>query len=126
MNMQQGGMTTPKSILVVEDEAMIGMMMEDFLDALGYRLHGVAGTLADACDMARGDGIDAAVVDCNLLGEKAWPVAEILAERGIPFAFATGGSTDDVPTAFAGRPALAKPYTIGSVERVLESLLKGG
>jgi DNA-binding response OmpR family regulator len=115
---------TAKSILVVEDEAMIGMMLEDFLDALGYRLHGIAGTLEEGCDLARSEAFDAAVLDCNLRGEKSWPIAEILAERDIPFVFATGGSADDVPSAFADRMTLAKPFTMGSVERVLEKLLE--
>ncbi|QUT04178.1 response regulator [Sphingobium phenoxybenzoativorans] len=117
-------MSAAKSILVVEDEAMIGMMLEDFLDALGYRLHAVAGTLQEGCDLARNAEFDAAVLDCNLRGEKSWPVAEILAGRGIPFVFATGGSADDVPTQFADRMTLAKPFTMGSVERVLEKLLE--
>ncbi|CAN5140139.1 response regulator [soil metagenome] len=116
-------MTTARSILIVEDEAMIGMMLEDFLDALGYQLHGLAASVEDARDFANAGGFDAAILDCNLRGEKVWPVAEILAERGIPFIFATGGSADDVPTSFAGRPTLAKPFTLGSVERVLERLL---
>ena len=68
-------------------------------------------------------GFDAAILDCNLHGEKVWPVAAILAEAGIPFLFATGGSTDDLPTDLAGRPTLAKPFTLGSVERALEKLL---
>ena len=116
-------MTTERSILVVEDEAMIGMMLEDFLDALGYRLHGVAGSIEEASAFARAGGFDAAILDCNLRGEKVWPVAEILTEQGIPFVFATGGSADDVPTSLSDRPALAKPFTLGSVERVLGRLL---
>jgi DNA-binding response OmpR family regulator len=116
-------MTTAKSILVVEDEAMIGMMLEDFLDALGYRLHGIAASIDEATVFAQAGGFDAAILDCNLRGEKVWPVAEILAVRGIPFIFATGGSADDVPTNLARRPTLAKPFTLGSVERVLERLL---
>jgi DNA-binding response OmpR family regulator len=123
MNLQ-GGNLAGKSILVVEDEMMIGMMLEDFLDALGYRLHGLVGTVEEACDLARGDGFDAAVLDCNLRGQKAWPVAQIPADRNIPFLFATGGSADEVPTAFADRPTLAKPFTIGSVERMLGRLLQ--
>jgi DNA-binding response OmpR family regulator len=112
-----------KSILVIEDEVMIGMMIEDFLESLGYRLHGLATTVADGCALAREDGIDAAILDCNLHGEKSWPIAEILSERGIPFLFATGGTSDDVPTALAGHPSIAKPFTIGAVERALEKIL---
>ena len=119
-------MSDGKTILVVEDEAMIGMMLEDYLDTLGYRLHAIAVSVDEACDHARKGGFDAALVDCNLQGEKSWPVADILAESGIPFVFATGGIADDLPTGHAGRPTLAKPYTIGAVERALDKVLAAG
>lgn len=116
-------MSDGKSILVVEDEAMIGMMLEDYLDALGYRLHAVAASVEEACDHARRGGFDAALVDCNLQGEKSWPVADILAQQSIPFIFATGGIADDLPQGHADRPTLAKPFTIGAVERALVQAL---
>ncbi|BBD99839.1 response regulator [Sphingobium amiense] len=116
-------MADGKSILIVEDEAMIGMMLEDYLDALGYRLHGLAASVDEACAHAREGGFDAALIDCNLQGEKSWPVADILAEKAIPFVFATGGMADDLPASHADRPTLAKPFTIGAVERALEKIL---
>lgn len=116
-------MSDSKSILIVEDEAMIGMMLEDYLDALGYRLYALAASVEEACVHAREGSFDAALVDCNLQGEKSWPVADILVERNIPFIFATGGMADDLPQVHAGRPTLAKPFTIGAVERALGKVL---
>lgn len=116
-------MSDSKSILIVEDEAMIGMMLEDYLETLGYQLHAVASSVEEACVHAREGGFDAALVDCNLQGEKSWPVADILAEQAIPFIFATGGMADDLPSHHAGRPTLAKPFTIGAVERALGKVL---
>lgn len=116
-------MADGKTILIVEDEAMIGMMLEDYLDTLGYRLHALVASVDEACDQARRGGFDAALIDCNLQGQKSWPVADILAESGIPFIFATGGMADDLPTSHAGRPTLAKPFTIGAVERALGKIL---
>lgn len=116
-------MSDGKSILIVEDEAMIGMMLEDYLETLGYRLHAVAASVDEACVHAREGGFDAALVDCNLQGEKSWPVADILAAQNIPFVFATGGMADDLPSVHASRPTLAKPFTIGAVERALGKIL---
>ncbi len=116
-------MADGKAILIVEDEAMIGMMLEDYLDALDYRLHALAATVDQACAIAREGGFDAALLDCNLQGEKSWPVADILAEKGIPFVFATGGMADDLPPVHADRPTLPKPFTIGAVERALGRIL---
>ena len=116
-------MSDGKTILIVEDEAMIGMMLEDYLDTLGYRLHAIAESVDDACARAREGGFDAALLDCNLHGEKSGPVADIWAQRGIPFVFATGGMADDLPPGHADRPTLAKPFTIGAVERALNKAL---
>ena len=96
-------MSEAKSILVVEDEAMIGMMLEDYLDALGYRLHALVATVDEGCEQARQGGFDGALLDCNLQGEKSWPI----------------GMADDLPPAHADRPTLAKPFTMGAVERAL-------
>lgn len=116
------GPASGRSILVVEDEAMIGMMLEDYLDMLGYRLHALATSVEEGCAIVAQGGFDAALLDCNLQGEKSWPIADRLAESGIPFLFATGGSADDLPTRYADRPTLAKPFTIGAVERALERI----
>lgn len=115
-------MAERKTIFIVEDESMIGLMLEDFLDSLDYGLGGTADTLALACERAREGGFDAAILDCNLGDQKVWPVADILQDMGIPFVFATGGSSDEVPPRFDTCPTLEKPFTMATVESVLERL----
>jgi CheY-like chemotaxis protein len=55
---------------------------------------GPAGSLDEAMRLAKAaiaaDGLDAAILDINLGGQNSFPVADILAERGIPFIYATG------------------------------------
>lgn len=117
-------MTSPPAILVVEDEPLIGMMLEDFLEALGYRLAGMADAVADALSIVHAGGFDAALIDINLRdGEPSWPVADALSSAGIPFAIATGGSNDSVPPHYAHVPVLTKPYTLDGVRGVFEALL---
>ncbi|TKD51102.1 response regulator [Sphingomonas baiyangensis] len=114
-------MTEPTRILIVEDEPLIAMMLEDFLDVLGKQVAGTAETVASALDCIEGGSIDAAILDVNLRGgEKSWPVADALAQRGIPFVLATGGDT--LADAHAERPVLAKPFTMDGVEKALASL----
>ena len=55
-------------------------------------------------------------------GEKSTPVAEALAERGVPFVFATGGDGDSVDPRFRDRPRLQKPFTMDGVAKALASL----
>ena len=116
-------MTGPGQILIVEDEPLIAMMLEDFLEVLDKQAAGVVDTVADALARVQAGQIDAAILDVNLRGgERSTPVAEALAERGIPFVFATGGSDDSVDPAYRDRPCLQKPFTMDSVERVLAAL----
>lgn len=118
-------MPSPNNILVVEDEPLIAMMLEDFLDILGHRVAGSADNVEGALALvADGGAIDAAIVDVNLRGgETCWPVADALAERGVPFVVATGGDSGSLAPAHRDRPILQKPYTIDGVERALAQLV---
>ncbi|MET3825929.1 MULTISPECIES: response regulator [Sphingomonas] len=116
-------MSSPQSILVVEDEPLIAMMIEDFLDVLGKSLAGSADSVGSALQLVDAGGIDAAILDVNLRGgEKSFPIAEALAARNIPFVFATGGSHDSVGDAWADRPTLSKPFTMDGVAKALDAL----
>lgn len=116
-------MTSPARILVVEDEPLIAMMLEDFLDMLGRTVAGTADSVAAAMTAVDRGGIDAAILDVHLrAGEKSWPVADKLAAAGIPFVLATGGSGDMIEPAHRDRPVLSKPFTMDAVEKVLDEL----
>ena len=116
-------MTAHLRILVVEDEPLIAMMLEDFLDILGRQVAGVADCVSTALTLVAGGGIDAAIVDVNLSGgEKCWPVADALAAAGIPFIVATGGGDDMIADVHKHRPVLAKPFTMDAVEQALARL----
>lgn len=110
-------------VLLVEDEPLIAMMLEDFLDALDRQCAGTADSVATAMSLVEAGEFDCAILDVHLRGgEKSWPVAEALAERGIPFVFATGGADDMIAEAFRGRPMLQKPFTLEGVEKALSAL----
>ena len=116
-------MTFPQKILIVEDEPLIAMMLEDFLEVLDKGVAGTVDTVAGALHALGAGGIDAAILDLNLRGgEKSTPVAEALANAGVPFVFATGGGDDMVDPRFRDRPRLQKPFTMDNVARVLDSL----
>lgn len=116
-------MSAPQCILVVEDEPLIAMMIEDFLDILGKDHAGTAESVAAALEIIAGGGVDAAILDVNLSGgEQSWPIADALAAAGVPFILATGGSGDMVVEAYRDRPVLAKPFTMDAVEQALAAL----
>jgi CheY-like chemotaxis protein len=116
-------MTTPRNVLIVEDEPLIAMMLEDFLDALGHTVAATADNCAAALARIDEGGVEAAILDVNLRGgEQSWPVADRLAANGIPFVLATGGAGDSIAPQHRGRPVLSKPFTMDGVEKVLNGL----
>ena len=97
-------------ILVVEDEMLVAVMIEDILSDETCQIVGPHATLAGAEAAARDEAYDFALLDVNLRGENARPVAEIVAARGVPFLLLSGYGAGAVP---ADRPdwrALGKPF----------------
>ena len=118
-------MSVSRSILVVEDEPLIAMMLEDFLETLGHKVHASCETVGDAVAEADKGGFDVAILDVNLKGENVWPVAHKLREKQIPFVIATGGHVEPPPTEFANAPVIEKPYTVDRVTPALEKAMAG-
>jgi CheY-like chemotaxis protein len=118
-------MTGSHSILVIEDEPLIAMMLEDFLESLGHKVAGTAETVADALGRVEQGGFDIAIVDVHLKdGEHIWPVADKLVAKNIPFVLATGGHLEPPPPRHARVPLLVKPYTIDAIEPALDAACK--
>jgi DNA-binding response OmpR family regulator len=116
-------MANPRNILIVEDEPLISMLLEDFVDALDKQVAGTADNVATALALIDEGGIDAAILDVNLRGgEKSWPIADALNAKGIPFVLATGGSDDLIAAEHAAAPKLPKPFTMDAVEKALNGL----
>jgi CheY-like chemotaxis protein len=113
-------MSEGRSILIVEDEPLIAMMLEDFLDSLGHRVAGSCESVEDALAVVERGDFDVAIIDVQLKnGEKVWPVADRLADAGKPFILATGGHVEPPPARHASAPVLSKPYTIDAIEPAL-------
>jgi len=110
-----------RSILIIEDEPLIAMMLEDFLESLGHVPAGTADNVEDALDCVVRGGFDLAILDVNLGARECWPVADALAARRIPFILATGGHINPAPADHAGAPTLPKPFTLDSVREALET-----
>ena len=116
-------MTTNRSILIVEDEPLIAMMLEDFLESMGHRISGTCDTVGQALEEAERGGFDLAILDVNLKGESVWPVATALREKGTPFVLASGGHVEPPPPEFQDAPMIEKPFTIDRVTPIIEAAL---
>jgi CheY-like chemotaxis protein len=109
-------------VLVVEDEMMVSMLIEDMLSELGCEIVGPASRLDEAMELAKTAEIDCAVLDVNLGGQPIFPLADLLRERGAPFAFATGYGDAGLREADRGSPVLQKPFRESDLARVLGEL----
>lgn len=109
-------------ILVVEDEMLVAMNIEDMLLELGHEVAGLASRLGPALALASESKFDVAMLDVNLAGEASFPVADFLAERGIPFLFATGYGRQGIEERFRHCPILQKPFRAAELAAALAAL----
>ncbi len=117
-----GDSLTGLRVLVVEDEALVSMLIEDFLEELGCEVVGVASRLEDAMENARTLELDVAVLDVNLAGRLSYPVAQTLRARGVPVVFATGYGTEGLPAELQQAAVLSKPFRQEQLAKALSDM----
>lgn len=111
-----------RSVLVVEDETLVAMLVEDTLVDAGATVVGPAATVAQALDLLSRESPQMAVLDMNLAGETSESVADALVARGVPFVVASGYGAAGVPERFASAPVLSKPYAPEDLTAALAAL----
>jgi DNA-binding response OmpR family regulator len=97
-------------VLIVEDEMLIALMLQDMVAEAGLAVAAIANTLQAGVELAGREDVQLAILDINLNGEEAYPVAEILRARRIPFIFSTGYPGANVRPEYQAVPRLIKPY----------------
>jgi two-component SAPR family response regulator len=117
-----GATPAKRRVLVVEDEMLIGMLLEDMLVDLGHEVAAIVPRLKEALAAVDRETFDLAILDVHLHGESAFPVAEALIGKKVPFVFATGYGERGLPENYRGRPVLQKPFAKDDLERVLKTL----
>src|SRR3712207_9256545 len=86
-----------RRILIVEDEALVAMLVEDALLDAGAEVIGPVATVAEAMALLDSAAPDAAGVDLNPAGGTSTPVAGGPATRGGPLGGATGYGAGGLP-----------------------------
>jgi CheY-like chemotaxis protein len=110
-------------VFVLEDESPVAMLIEDMLRDLDCEIAAEAARVHDALrTIEAGPTFDVALLDVNVAGEKAFPVADALRARGVPFAFLTGYGSVGLREDLRDSPVLAKPFRRRDLERVLREL----
>lgn len=107
-------------ILVVEDDALLSLMLEDALATLGCEV-AAATTVNEGLHLAGTADIQIAVLDVNVAGHPVYPVAEVLRRRGIPFVFVTAYVHDGIDKTYDQVPWLHKPFHLADLEALLRT-----
>jgi PAS domain S-box-containing protein len=105
-------------VLLVEDEALVGMMVHECLVEFGYQVIGPISTASEAAAKAKEGHFEAAVLDINLGDGAVYPIADMLAARGVPFVFVTGYDAESVDARFRKVPVLQKPIEREMLKRI--------
>lgn len=114
-----------RRVLVVEDELMIRTLLEDMLDDLGYAVAAAVGRIDEAMAVARKAELDLAILDINLNGAAVYPVADVLAARGVPFVFSTGYGESTLLEPYRDYPMLQKPFQLDRLDKTLADIVAG-
>jgi len=114
-----------RSILIIEDEMLILMMIEDMLADFGCKSITVASKIGQAITLIDGQVFDAAMVDLNLSGVESYPIADALVARDVPYFFSTGSSVANIKDGYRDQDVLKKPFTFEQLGNMLSrSLLR--
>jgi PAS domain S-box-containing protein len=103
-------------ILIVEDEALVAMILEDQLADLGISVAATCASVPDAMRAIEDNAPQAAILDVNLRGQLVYPVADRLLDRGIPFVFVTGYGRESIDRRYSFVKVLEKPVERQALE----------
>jgi CheY-like chemotaxis protein len=107
-------------ILLVEDEALVAMLLEGMLDDLGCRVVEWATNISTALAAIETKELDGALLDVNLNGTFVYPVAEALTLRNLPFVFVSGyGQNSGLKYRFPEARVLQKPFESSQLARIV-------
>jgi DNA-binding NtrC family response regulator len=114
---------TPR-ILVADDDALLSMLIGDWLNEAGCDIVGPVSSVANALEMVAQEGhtLDGALIDLQLTDGNSYPLADVLAQRGIPYAFVTGHGVGGIAPAYRQALTLSKPFMIEDLQVMVERL----
>jgi CheY-like chemotaxis protein len=113
------------TVLVLEDEMMVAMLLEDMLSELGCRVVGPVATVATALKCLEERAVDAALLDVNLsFGQSGYRVADAMVARRIPFAFVTGYGAGSLNGDYRDHPTLQKPFHMAALVETLVGMAR--
>jgi CheY-like chemotaxis protein len=108
------------SVFLVEDEALIRMMVVEMLEELGHSVAAEAGGIDEAMRLAQSADFDLAILDVNLGGKMSFSVADAIRSRGLPVIIASGYGSQGMPNPYRDWPILQKPFEIDILQQMID------
>jgi DNA-binding response OmpR family regulator len=123
----QGGRSmTPwlggKSVLIVEDEFLIGLMLTKEITGVGGTSLGPVASVADALKEIESRPVDAVILDATLVNGSSADLAACLDARGIPYVVVSGHDKENLPNGLRQAPFVAKPILVPVLIEAIEGL----
>ena len=112
-------------VLIVEDEAMVSILIEDMVCDLGGQVVGPAANFEQGMTLALEADFELAILDVNVDGLVVYPIADVLRHRNIPFIFMTGYDSSVIPQRYRHNCVLSKPFSHQIFSEAMAELLPG-
>ena len=110
-------------VLIVEDEYYLADDLKSELRSHGAEIVGPVASLEEARACVEQGAFDCAILDMNLRGDMAFPLADQLTDAGIPFIIATGYNSASLPDRFQEVPRVEKPFDPAQVVAAIPAAL---
>ena len=101
--------SSPPSCMIVEDQALIGLALEAYLEDLGFAVGEPLSSAAAALDWLETHTPSVAILDYTLKDGPCPTLIRRLAERGIPFVVYSGHERSVAPRELRNVPWITKP-----------------
>jgi CheY-like chemotaxis protein len=121
--MSEGKTVRQAAVFLLEDEALLRMMISEMLGELGHRIVAQTSSIQEGKALAEKVAFDLALLDVNIAGNSI-ALAEIIAGRGLPFLFVTGYVRNAIPDQFKNRPVLQKPFVIAELKATIDRVFE--
>ena len=115
-----------RACLIVEDETLIAMLIEEAVSDMGLAVMGPVSRISRALQLLENESPACAVLDINVAGEPIHPVAQLLAERGVPFLFVSGYGDAGLGRDLPKRRVVEKPFAVPQLQAAIRKLLEEG
>jgi two-component sensor histidine kinase/two-component SAPR family response regulator len=112
-----------RSVLLVEDEPLVALLIKEAVEEMGYEVLGPYDKVADVLALAEEEEFLTAILDVNLRGEFAFPIADAIGKRSIPYLFVTGYSVDRIEEHYRPFAVLQKPIDRTTLRSTLRNCI---